>query len=391
MGLINFVKKGVKELMVARPDEAKSFAIYKHPDQTIPKFAQLTVDSDEVAIFFKDGKVVGKLPPGRHTLDTSNIPFLSNLVDSFTGGNVLISEVYFVSTRLFPGVKFGGRIGSVEDPKSGVPVETMVHGEFALQIINPETLIIGLVGMQQTDNEAFFSWFKQQVLKVIRDQTAELIVKQKWPLLDVVSGAYTEEIEATVLEGVKRYVEQYGVRIAQLGNFVLGIKDEDEKNLKKLYTDAAYVRMAGGMQGFQQFAAGKAMMGAGEGMAQGGGEGGGALLGGAGLGVGFGMAGMFQQQAMAAQQTIPAHGQQGYPQGGGQGAPGSLAGAPTPAGQATSGAGVTCAGCGKVVAPGKFCPECGKPLAQGPKFCSQCGAKLGDGAKFCPECGKKSE
>ncbi|MCK9460748.1 MAG: SPFH domain-containing protein [Proteobacteria bacterium] len=394
MGLINFIKKGVQELMIARPDTAKGFALYKHPDQTIPKFSQLTVDSDEVAIFFKDGKVVGKLPPGRHTLDTSNIPFLSNLVDSFTGGNVLISEVFFVSTRLFPSIKFGGRIGSVEDPKSGVPVETMVHGEFSIQIVDPETLIIGLVGMAQTDNESFFSWFKQQVLKVIRDQTAELIVKQKWPLLDVVSGAYTEEIEATVLAGVKKYVEQYGVRVPQLGNFVLGIKDEDEKNLKKLYTDAAYVRMAGGMQGFQQFAAGKAMLGAGEGMAQGGGEGGGggALLGGAGLGVGFGMAGMFQQQAMGAQQQqMPPQGQPGFPQGGGQpGAPGGLQGAPTPAGQATAGAGVTCPGCGKVVAPGKFCAECGKPMATGPKFCSKCGAKLADGAKFCPECGQKT-
>jgi len=393
MGLINFIKKGVQELMIARPDSAKGFAIYKHPDQTVPKFAQLTVDSDEVAIFFKDGKVVGKLPPGRHTLDSSNIPFLSNLVDSFTGGNVLIAEVFFVSTRLFPGVKFGGRIGSVEDPKSGVPVETMVHGEFAVQIMDPETLIIGLVGMQQADNEAFFSWFKQQVLKVIRDQTAELIVKQKWPLLDVVSGAYTEEIEATVLEGVKKYVEQYGVRIAQLGNFVLGIKDEDEKNLKKLYTDAAYVRMAGGMQGFQQFAAGKAMLGAGEGMAKGdgGGGGGGALLGGAGLGVGFGMAGMFQQQAMMAQQQQQApQGQPGFPQSSQPGAAGGLAGAPTPAGQATSGAGVTCPGCGKIVAPGKFCAECGKPLAQGPKFCATCGAKLAEGAKFCPECGTKT-
>jgi len=318
MGLINFIKKGVQELMIARPDAAKTFAIFKHPDQTVPKFSQLTVDSDEVAIFFKDGKVVGKLPPGRHTLDTSNIPFLSNLVDSFTGGNVFISEIYFVATRLFPSIKFGGRIGSVEDPKSGVPVETMVHGEFSIQIIDPETLIIGLVGMAQTDNESFFSWFKQQVLKVIRDQTAELIVKQKWPLLDVVSGAYTEEIEVTVLAGVKKYVEPYGVRVPQLGNFVLGIKDEDEKNLKKLYTDAAYVRMAGGMQGFQQFAAGKAMLGAGEGMAQGGGEGGGggALLGGAGLGVGFGMAGMFQQQAMGAQQQqMPQQGQPGFPQG----------------------------------------------------------------------------
>jgi len=391
MGIGSFLKRGVAEMMVARPDTAKEFAIYKHPDQTIPTYAQLTVDSDEVAVFFKDGKVEGKLPPGRHTLQTSNIPFLSNLVDSFTGGNVLIAEVYFVSTRQFPGIKFGGRIGSVEDPKSGVPVETMVHGDFSLQVTNPEQLILGLVGMRQADNESFFGWFKQQVLKVIRDQTAELIVKQKWPLLDVVSGAYTEEIEATVLEGVKKYVDHYGVRIMQLGNFVLGIKEEDEKNLKKLYTDAAYVRMAGGMQGFQQFAAGKAMMGAGEGMAQGGGEGGGgnAMLGGAALGVGFGMAGMFQQQGQQQQQMPPAPPQQqGYPQGAGAG-PGALQGAQTPAGQATSGAGVVCGGCKKTVAPGKFCAECGAPLAQGPKFCSNCGFKLAEGAKFCPECGTK--
>ena len=140
MGIGSFLKRGVQEMMIARPDEAKNFAIYKHPDQTVPNYSQLTVDSDEVAIFFKDGKVEGKLPPGRHTLNSSNIPFLSNLVDSFTGGNVLIAEIFFVSTRQFPGIKFGGRIGSVEDPKSGVPVETMVHGDFALQIFNPEQL-----------------------------------------------------------------------------------------------------------------------------------------------------------------------------------------------------------------------------------------------------------
>lgn len=391
MGIGSFLKRGVKELMIARPDEAKEFAIYKHPDQTIPNFAQLTVDSDEVAIFFKDGKVVGKLSPGRHTLNSSNVPFLSNLVDSFTGGNVFISEVFFISTRQFPGIKFGGRIGSVEDPKSGVPVEIMVHGDFALQVSDPESLILGLVGMQQTDNDAFFNWFKQQVLKVIRDQTAELIVKEKWPLLDVVSGAYTEEIEVTVLDGVKKYVDHYGVHIVQMGNFVIGIKEEDEKTLKKLYTDAAYVRMAGGMQGYQQFASGKAMMGAGEGMAQGGGgEGGGGnpMLSGAALGVGFGMAGMFQNQQ---QQPAPAaQGQQGYPQGQQQtGAAGALQGVQTPAGQSATAGGVTCGACKKVVAPGKFCAECGQPLSTGPKFCSNCGNKLPDGAKFCAECGTR--
>jgi membrane protease subunit (stomatin/prohibitin family) len=296
MGIMDFVKRGVSEMMIARPPESKGLIIYKHPDKTIPMKTQLTVDQDDVAIFLKDRKIVGMVQPGRHTLETSNIPFLSNLIDSFTGGDVLLAEVYFISLRELPNYKFGGRIGAVEDPKSGIPVETMVHGTYSLRVTDPQKLMLGLVGLSADNNDDFVRWFRDLLLKVMRDRIAELLVKKKWPLLDVTSGAYTEEIEVEVIEGAKAHIDEYGLTIVRIGNFNIAIGDEDSKNLKKLYTDAAYVRMAGGMQGYQQFASGKAMMGAGEGMAKGGGGGGGggALLGGAGLGVGFGMASMFQ-------------------------------------------------------------------------------------------------
>jgi membrane protease subunit (stomatin/prohibitin family) len=387
MGIIDFVKRGVAEMMVARPDEAKNFIIYKHPDRTIPMKSQLTVDSDEVAVFFRDGKPVGLVPPGRTTLESSNIPFLSNLIDSFTGGNVLMAEVFFVTTRELADFKFGGRIGSVEDPKSGVPVETMVHGTFSLRVLDPQKLLLGLWGMQVQDNENTVRWMRDLLLKVLRDRIAELLVKKKWPLLDVTSGAYTEEIEEEAIAGVKKHVDSYGIQIIRLGNFVISIKEEDEKNLKKLYTDAAYVRMAGGMQGYQQFAAGKAMMGAGEGMAQGGGGGGGGggMLNGAGLGVGFAMANMFQQGMQPGQQQ---HG--GYPQGTNVPAPQGQVqnAAPSPApGGGVAGTGVQCPACGPTVAPGKFCASCGQALAAAKKFCANCGNEVPAGGKFCSGCG----
>src|SRR5690349_24087771 len=111
MGIISFIKGGVKELPIARPDTAKDYWVDKHPDQTIPMKAQLTVDSEEVALFFKDGKYVGSFSAGRHTLDASNIPFLGQLIDKFTGGNVFICEVYFVSTRQTPSIKLVTSIG----------------------------------------------------------------------------------------------------------------------------------------------------------------------------------------------------------------------------------------------------------------------------------------
>ncbi|MSP59261.1 MAG: SPFH domain-containing protein [Myxococcales bacterium] len=367
MGIFDFVKQGVRDMSIARPESAKALPIYKHPDQTIPMKAQLTVMADEIAFFYKDGTLVGQIGPGRHTLETSNIPFLDIIVDKFTGGNVLKAEVWFVTMREIAGLKFGGRIGAQEDPKSGVPVETMVHGDYSIQV-NDATKFIAFFGLRAIASEdEFTGWFRNQVLKVIRDRIAELLVKKKWPLLDVTSGAYTEEIEEDVILGVKKHLASYGVDVVRLGNFEISIGEEDGKNLKKLYTDAAYIRMSGGMAGYQQFAAGKAMMGAGEGMAKGGGEGGGGgMLAGAGLGVGVGMANMFNQQQHPPPQAPQA------PQ------------APAGAGQ------VTCGACNKLVAAGKFCAECGQTLAPAKAFCANCGQQMAAGSKFCPGCGSKT-
>ena len=303
--------------------------VWKHPDKTIPMKSQLTVEADEKAVFFRDGKVVRTMEAGRYTLDSANLPFLSNLVDRFTGGNVFIAEVFFVNVREHAGNKFGGRVGHVEDPKSGVPVETMVHGEFSFRVTDPEKLIVGLVGMGRAQSYTVRSWMKEQVLKVVRDRIGELLVKNKWPLLDVTSGAYTEEIEKDVLAGLDTHVAAYGISIVRLGNFVIAIDEADAQNLKKLYTDAAYLKTVGGVGAWQRFAAGKAMMGAGEGMAKGAGPGGGGgdgggggLLGGAGLGVGFGLAQMLVQDRGGGETLAPAT------------------------------AGVVCGACGASVAPG---------------------------------------
>lgn len=358
MGIFDTIKSEAKRNFIARADEAKDDIIYKYPENNIRLMTQLTVDADEVAIFVKDGKVAGQLGPGRHTLETNNVPFLSRLLEGVTGGNLFISEVYFVSVREISGLKFGGPIGDVRDPETGLGIGTMVYGDFSLRVTEPQKLVIGLVGMKRTSNDEFLGWFKNQVLKVTRDRIAELMVKQKWALLNVTSGAYTEEIETEVVSGVTRHVDTYGVQIVRLGNFHVSIKEEDEATLKKLSKDVAYSRLAGG---FQNYAQGQAMLGAAEGMAKGGGEGGGGgMLQGAGLGVGFGMAQMFQQ------------GQQrpGGPNGGG----------------AVAAGGAFCPNCGSQ-ASGKFCGNCGTAMATGKK-CADCSTEIAAGAKFCANCGK---
>ncbi len=301
MGLFDSIKGETKRNFIARADEAKGEIIYKYPEKNIRMLTQLTVDADEIALFVKDGRVEGKLGPGRHTLDSKNIPFLSRLLESFTGGNMFITEVFFISSREHPGVKFGGPIGDVRDPETGLGIGTMVYGDFSIRVTEPEKLVVGLVGMGRSSNEDFLGWFKNQVLKVTKDRIAELLVKKRWPLLDVTSGAYTEEIETEVIAGVKPHIDGYGLTVVRLGNFHISIKEEDEATLKKFSKDVAYSRVAGG---FQQYAQGQAMLGAAEGMSKGGGGSDGAMAG-MGMGMGMGMAQMFMNNQQQQQRQAP--------------------------------------------------------------------------------------
>src|SRR5215813_9637347 len=161
MGVFDFVRNGVREMMIARPDQLKHLIVYKHPDQNIPMYSQLTVDSDECAVFFKDGRVVGVLPPGRHTLQTQNIPFLNQIVNNFTGGQVFISEIYFVKTTPVRSIPFGGPIGDMLDPLTGEQVIPRIFGEMSVVVTDPVRFVVGYVGQAAAgDNDTVLAWIK---------------------------------------------------------------------------------------------------------------------------------------------------------------------------------------------------------------------------------------
>jgi len=275
-----FGREAAREFIV-RPDSAKGQILYKWPDTNIRRWSQLTVEQDELAVFFRDGLVQGTVPPGRVTLDSSEIPFLGKLVDAVTGGNVFKTELYFISVREFPNLPFGGSIDNVVDPETGIAVGLRVFGEYSLKVVEPQSLIVNLVGTQNlTSNDQISDWMREQLLKVLRTDVTGHIVSQGWQILGI--AARTADIEQETIAKVQDHVKTYGIQIVRLGNVTISIKEEDEETLKNFRKDVTYTRLAGG---FQQYAQGEAMLGVGQGAAQGGGALPSALLG-LGLGVG---------------------------------------------------------------------------------------------------------
>jgi len=270
---------------IARPDAYKAEILFKWPDTNIRRRSQVTVEQDEVAVFFRDGTVRGILQPGVSTLDSSEIPFLGDLVDSLTGGNYFKTELYFVSTREFPNLPFGGMVDNVIDPETQLGVGLRVFGDYSLKVAAPDKLIVNLVGTRDLlSNDQITDWMRDQLLKVFRQQVVTHITVQAWPILGI--AARNAEIEEEVIEGAGTALGGYGLQVARMGNFVISIKPEDESALKKYRRDVQYTKLAGS---FQAAAAGEAVEGIGEGAAKGGGAGGAAVIG-AGLNLGAGLA-----------------------------------------------------------------------------------------------------
>ncbi|MCK9368477.1 SPFH domain-containing protein [Candidatus Dojkabacteria bacterium] len=244
MGVFDFLKKEVKREFIARPDSSKDLIIYKWPDTNLRILTQLTVQPDEVAVFFKEGKVVGTLEAGTHTLDGAGIPFISGLIDAATGGNFLISELYFVSKKQFTNLPFGGMIDNVMEPQTKLAITIRLFGEYAMNVNDPSKLIINLVGTKSLQtNEQITEWIKELLLKIMRTVVSDDVSVKKNPVLGIASRGI--EFEKLALEKVVPELTEYGITIVKLGNVTVSIKEEDEATLKQMTRDFAY---AGNMQ-----------------------------------------------------------------------------------------------------------------------------------------------
>jgi membrane protease subunit (stomatin/prohibitin family) len=363
------LSQDISRQFVAVPDSAKDQLLFKWPDHELRRWTRVVVDVDEEAMFVSQGRVVGSLPPGRHQLDATELPFLGDLADKLSGGNMYDSELFFVTTRELTDLPFGGPVDSVRDPDSTFVVGLRAFGDFAMHVVDPSALILNLVGtVDLEDPAAVTHWAAEQVLKALRTTVVAQIAAAGWSVLGL--AAHSQEIEAAALPAANATLARYGLAVTQLGNVTVSLNDEDQESLRTFARDRAYTSMTGSFAGYAQ---GEALLGAGAGMAHSGGAGEQSLAI-AGLAVGGGIAGSLVQPRPAAAPEPAA-------------APPAAVAPAVPVAPAPAAA--VCQ-CGQPLPPGAaFCPACGTavPVAVD-HFCAGCGHQLEPGAKFCASCGR---
>lgn len=400
--------------------ESQDVLAWHFPNNNLSTYTQLIVAESQEALLFKDGQMMGKFGPGRHTLDTKNLPILSKLFGfPFGGNNPFKAEVWYVSKIQLRNLEFHSTSFRYHDPDYKTMVPLIAKGRYGIQVVEAEKFLKKMVGMKgQFSTTEITDQFQGEISTRVTS-CVSMHMQADTIGIKAISG-YLTRLSALLGEDLKQFWADYGFNLIA---FNLGSVDIDESRpdgqdiLNAMAQQSAQSIAGYTWQQKQTFdVAGKALSGntefgiLGAMMMAGGG-----LFGGGGATASAAMAPVASTAGadvkssgqITSAQTVrevfcskcakkypntskfcPYCGHPYHP-------------CPT-CGADNDERATRCVSCGTVLikSQGAVCPKCGHPIVEGAAFCANCGASASKScprchapvkadATFCPCCGKK--
>jgi len=372
---------------------------WKFPHSNLSTFTQLVVAESQEAVLFSKGRMVGKFGPGKHTLNTENLPLLRSLFGlPFGGNNPFTAEVWFVNRVMPLNIDWDTDNMRFHDPDYKTMVPLMAKGRYGLRVEDAERFLVKLVGTLLEYTAAMLTdQFRGALVSKTKSILLQSMQSQQIGVKSI--GAYLDPLSRAVEAAMQSFWEEYGFKLLRLDITSVDIdsRTPDGQAILQAMAQQSAQSIAGyTWQQSQSFQVAKeAMANQSElGML------GVLMVAGGGLGGGGGVgAAIMQPQTPSAMPNSAASGQWGAAQ---------------PAVRD-----VFCSNCSKKFqSTSRFCPHCGDPYNPCPRcgadndgqatrcvtcgqplqsqaaaapssFCTRCGNSMDPRAVFCPNCGLK--
>lgn len=323
MSLISFLSKqfiGVIEWN----EPQDGILAYRYPmqDLEIQNGGQLTVSESQVAAFVNEGKIADIFGPGLHTLNTRNLPILTDLMNwDKDFESPFKSEVYFFSTRLQIDQKWGTATPiTIRDKEFGA-VRLRCFGIYSYRVADPRLFFNQISGTREC---YFSSDLEGQLRDTILADITDIFANSGLSFLDLTANQAA--LAEKIVEQVKPAFAALGLELNQFVVENISLPEE----LANVLDQRIGMSMVGDVGRYTQYAAAESLDLAAANTG-----------GGAGVGMGLG-AGAAVAQVLAASLKAQAAGP-------------AVAGSSAPA------------------ADTKFCIDCGKAIPARAKFCAECG------------------
>jgi membrane protease subunit (stomatin/prohibitin family) len=184
MGLMDFIKSQFIEI-IEWTDDSRDTLSYRFPDEDkeIKRGAQLIVRESQMVQFVYLGQYGDLFAPGKHMLTTDNIPVLTRLQGWKYGfESPFKADVYFVTTRLFTGNKWGtSNPVMVRDQDFGI-VRLRAFGTYDFRVVDVPKFLKEVAG---TDVHFRLDEFADAMRSRLVSVFSEALAQSKVPALDI--------------------------------------------------------------------------------------------------------------------------------------------------------------------------------------------------------------
>lgn len=313
------------------PDEGILSYRYPMRDLEIENGGQLTVSESQMAAFVNEGKIADIFGPGLHRLSTRNLPLLTDLMNwDKAFESPFKSEVYFFSTRLETGQKWGTATPiTIRDKEFGA-VRLRSYGIYSYRVADPRLFFNQISG---TRDAYLATELEGQLRETIIGSMTEVFASSDISFLDM--AANHTVLGGKIVDRVKPAFAALGLGLEQLVVENVSLPEE----LQKVFDQRVGMNMVGDLGRYTLYAAAESLdLSAAN------------TSGAAGMGMGLG-AGAAVAQVLSNALKTPA----AAPTPGPAGAPALIGAASAVAGAA------------------KFCIDCGMSIPQQARFCPDCG------------------
>lgn len=269
---------------------------YKYPmqDNEIQTGAKLTVRESQMAMFVNKGTVADVFQPGLYTLNTDNLPLLTDLMNwDKMFQSPFRSDVYFFSTREQINQQWGTQAPiTIRDKSYGV-IRLRAFGTYSYKIADPRLFYQKISGTRDVYKAQEMD---EQLRAIILTSMGAMFGNANVDFIDMAANqlVFSEQLQ----KELKKPFADYGLELAKFFVQSITLPEELQEHLDKVTS----MRMVGDLKQYTQFQAAEALEDAARN------EGGTAGIG-AGIGAGLTMAqafsGAMQQstQPAAAAQT----------------------------------------------------------------------------------------
>lgn len=196
--------------------------VWKHPCEDFNTTTQLIVHESQEAVFFMNGQALDLFGPGRHTLETENIPFLKKLLNLPTGGKTPFHcEVYFINKTEQMSIRWGtdSKVEYIE-PTYKFPIAVGANGEMTLSVEDSRNLLVNLVGTEaMLDRQHLVTYFRAFLMTRVKTYLAQSMRSNSINIFEI--DERLEEFSKGIHEKLKPDFTEYGVDLRKF--FVTGI------------------------------------------------------------------------------------------------------------------------------------------------------------------------